>query len=472
MAIIMRSTHLGRFPSMRKAVVLTVGGFLVYTLTALGAEEKKVLTKKTVAKASVRQLVERLADRNYKVRKAAQQELLKLDSDAEIAALQKIYKTCKDLEVVRRLDLVLPSLEKTALLRPKRVTLNMDKRTLQEVVAEIRKQTGYSITLDNSFNTTKYSFKFDKAPFWKVIDEVCRQGKMSIYPYYYGNYNDSLRLYGYGTPPGPHVSYSQAFRYLAGSFNYQRNISFTGSPYSKTPTTNQLTDSLTFYFTVHTEPKVPFLQVMNPVVTEAYDEKNRPMAIKTVTPTPPYYRGPTYSKYGSGYRTFTHSTSVPLKRPARDSKFAKLIKGEIPVMLLSQQKPEIVIKNIAGVKKQTFKGRRSEIEVTQVTEQNAFGNGKMYTVNMTVKEDGGTNNYDYYWSQSLQYRLEMVDAKGHKYGVWSSNLYNRGGRTATGSITFRPDGTTQVGPPVKLTFYRWVPINYKIKFEFKDLPLP
>jgi hypothetical protein len=455
---------------MRKAFLLTAAGCLAFALTALGAGGKKVPVKKTATSSHLRQLIERLGDRQYRIRQAAQKELLKLDSDEAIAALQQAYKTSKDREVIRRLDLILPSLEKVALLRPKLVTLNMDKRTIREVVAEISRQTGYSINVDNAFNNTKYTFKFDKVPFWKALDEVCRQGKMSIYPYYYGNYNDQLRLYSYGTPPGPYINYSQAFRFVAGSFNYQRNISFNGSAYTKQPN-NLRSESLSFHFSINTEPKVPFLQVMAPVVTEAYDEKNRPMALKTVT-SPKYYQPPYYGKYGGGSRSYFHSTSVALKRPARDSKTAKLIKGEIPVMLLSQQKPEIVIKKLVGMKQKNFKGRRSEIDITQVTEANNWGNGKMYTIAMTVKEDGGTGNYDYYWSQTLQHRLELVDAKGNKYVVWSSSLYNRGGRTATGSITFRPNGTTPYGPPVKLTFYRWVPIRYKIKFEFKDLPLP
>ena len=67
---------------------------------------------------------------------------------------------------------------------------------------------------------------------------------------------------------------------------------------------------------------------------------------------------------------------------------------------------------------------------------------------------------------------ELLDEKGTKYLVWSNSLYNRGPRQAQGTIMFRPPDNVAIGPPVKLVYNQWVPMGHRIKFEFRDLPLP
>ena len=37
---------------------------------------------------------------------------------------------------------------------------------------------------------------------------------------------------------------------------------------------------------------------------------------------------------------------------------------------------------------------------------------------------------------------------------------------------FQPPNNTTIGPPVKLVYNKWIPVNHRIKFEFTDLPLP
>src|SRR5262249_3643549 len=143
-------------------------------------------------------------------------------------------KRTTDLEVIRRLDGLIPNLERSSLLKPTLVSLHIDKRPFKEVLAALSKQTGYGIDMDNNGINDTFTFHFDKKPFWEVLDKVAKEGKLSVYPYnYYGNSNDRLRLVTYGTPPGPYVQYHQSFRLVPSGFNYQRNITFTGSYYGK-----------------------------------------------------------------------------------------------------------------------------------------------------------------------------------------------------------------------------------------------
>jgi hypothetical protein len=470
----------GEVTSMRKAISLAAVLCLGGTIAIQGAGEKSKgkspaakpaqPVKSEVARA-VETLIRELGHSKYRTRENAQKKLAKYNTEVLPILLQARKKTA-DLEVIRRLDGLIPNLERTALLKPTLVTLHVDKKPFKDVLAALSKETGYGIDMDNNANNDVFTFHFDKKPFWEVLDKISKEAKLSIYPYnYYGNSNDRIRLVSYGSPPGPHVQYRGSFRFVPTGFNYQRNINFTASYYNK-GISDQRTESLTLNFTIHAELKLPFLQVGQATVKSGFDEKKRSMAPKVQTVTTTYYDRSMYSEFGSGQRSYSHSLSVNLVRPSRDSKTAKLIQGEIPVLLLSKQTPEIVIDNIVNVKKRKFQGRRTTIDIDQVTAGNNWGNGMMYQIQMSVKEDSNSPNNDYAWANSLQHRLELMDAKGNKYWTWNSNLWNRGARFANGSIWFRPPDGVQIGPPVKLVYNQWTSLQHTLKFEFKDLPLP
>jgi hypothetical protein len=454
--------------SMRKAVWLAAAGCLGLALTVRGAGGKVKNSAEKVASPAVERLIGRLGDRNYRVRNAAQRRLAGMGVEI-LPLLLKARKGRGDLEVIRRLDDLIPNLERVALLQPKLVTLHLEKKPLQDVVNEIARQTGYGIDIQNNFNNQAYTFHFDRLPFWEALDRVAREAHLSVYPHYYGNGGDRIQLNTWGNPPAPHIAYTQTFRLVPNNMQYYRNVNYNGS-FTDKADHPQRTETLTLTFTVHTEPKLPFLTVGQAVVTQAHDEMKRSMAPATTNTT--FYSGPVYINYGNG-RTFAQSVNLALVRPHRDSKFAKVIRGELPVTLLSKQMPEIVIDNPAAVKNKKFRSSKTEIDIEQVTVNN-WNNGKMYQFQMTVKEQAEmvNGNWDYSWGNSLQHRLELYDAKGTKYLVWSSSLWNRGPRLAGGMIQFRPPDNGQVGPPVKLVFNRWVSLPHKIKFEFKDLPMP
>jgi hypothetical protein len=456
---------------MRKAVCPVVAGCLGLVLTALGAGMKdQGQADRAVRKLSVEQLIDHLGHRSYRIRQAAQRALARLDANL-LPALVRARKTRKDLEVIHRLDLVIPQLERSAMLRPKLVTLHVDKQPIQNILAEISKQTGYPIDTDNNPNNNLFTFHLDRVPFWQALDRVCKEARLALYPYYYGSGYDRLRLVTYSNPPGPYVQYNETFRMVATSFNYNRNITFNGS-FEKAKIEPQRTEYLAFNFTLHTEPKLPFLLVNTPVVTEAYDEMKRSMAPALNQSNYNNYDRSRYSRYGSGSRSFYNSMSASLVRPSRDSKMARLIRGHIPVVLLGKQDPIITVDRPLAVKKQKFAHGRTTMELEEVIPTNNWNNGKMYQAKMTLKETTDLTQIDYTWSNSLQYRLELMDDKGNKYIVWSNSLYNKGPRQVQGTITFRPPDNVAVGAPVKLVYYEWHPVQHKVRFEFKDLPLP
>jgi hypothetical protein len=458
---------------MRKALtVALLGGLVLAILPAESAGVKKTSSAdKGELKKTVEQLITELGDKRFKVRQKAQNRLSKMGVEA-LPYIVKARKSTRDLEVVWRLDRVIPAMERAAMLLPRTVTLRLENKSLRDVITEISRQTGYQIDLNaNIFANKNYKFHFEKMPFWQALDKVCEASGLSIYQYsHYGSGgNDRIQLTTYGSKPSPLAQYTETFRLVPAGIHYYRNINYGTGPTKADP--HSRSESMNLNFLIYTEPKLPFVQVLSPVVKEAYDENKKPMAPKVVnSPYPSYGRG----SYYSNSRFLNTSTSVNLIRPSRDSKMAKLVRGEIPVVVLSKEQEEVRVDKPVGVKKKKFKGRRAEMEIEEVTKANNWGNGNFYTIKMNIREDSDNPNYDYSWRDSLQYRLCLEDAKGNKYQVWSNSLWNtggRGGRYAQGSITYRaPDNNT--GEPVKFVYYRWVTEQHRIKFEFKDLPLP
>jgi hypothetical protein len=456
---------------MRKAAFLAVLGSLALALVVGAAGDKKNgPPNKAKSNQAVEQLIDQLGHRKYRTRQAAQKALAKVGIDA-LPLLLKARKTRTDLEVIRRLDHVIPSMERVAMLMPRTVTLHLDNKSVREVLDEITRQTGYQLDLQNfNPNNQTYKFNFDKVPFWQAVDKVCDKTGLSVYQYsYYGGSNDRIQLTSYGTKPGPFVQYAETFRLVPTGMHYSRSVNYGGD--RKQPAHSR-SEYMNLQFMIFTEPKLPFIQVFSPIITEAYDENKKPMFIKTAVADP--FQNPGY--YYGNSRFLSNSQSVNLIRPSRDSKVAKVIRGEIPVMVLSKEQELLVVNKPLEVKKKKFKGPSAEMEVEEVAQANNWGNNKAYTVKLNLKEDSDNPNMDYNWQYSLQHRLALVDAKGNKYLHSGTSLHNpggRGGRFVQGSVTFyAPNNGVAIGDPVKLIYYKWITEQHRIKFEFKDLPLP
>src|SRR5262249_52968719 len=157
-----------------------------------------------------------------------QRKLAQMGAEA-LPHLLLARKSTRDLEVLWRLDQVIPLMERVAMLLPKTVSLHMEKKSLRDVVNEISRQTGYPIDLNATvFPNKTYKFHFDKVPFWQALDKVCQESGLSVYQYsYYGSGgNDRIQLTTYGSKPSPLIAYTQTFRLVPSGINYYRNINF------------------------------------------------------------------------------------------------------------------------------------------------------------------------------------------------------------------------------------------------------
>ncbi|HEX4589561.1 MAG TPA: hypothetical protein VH120_06510 [Gemmataceae bacterium] len=414
-------------------------------------------TTPAAASSQPDKLIEQLGSADFKAREAAGKALAAAGSDA-LAAMKRAA-THPDPEVRKRLTALIADAERAALLAPKRVTMKLDAAPLREAVAELAKASGYKIELQNSGGPQPLiSLAAIDAPFWEVFDKLCAQGGLILQQHY--DVNQGLVLYGQDAIV-PFVDYRGPFRLSASGFHYNKSLTFATLP--RTGGGGQRSEQLSFAFNLVAEPKLPLLGLGQPKLIVALDDQEQSLV--------PMNFGRTYESYHSGvyygYRTTVLQTQVQLAGPAVNARTVKLIRGTVPVTLLAEQRPEIVVENILAVKNKKFDAKDVSLDIEEVKE----APGKMINVVLTARRGGKDNQYDYTWTNSLQQRVELTDDKGNKFQTNGFNWTNGTPTSAQGTFIFS-DPTGKLGKPTRLTYFDWLTVQHQVDFEFRDLPLP
>ena len=434
------------------AVVLCLA--VVPRVGADGAADK-------AAPPSVPRLIEQLGDADYHKRDEASRLLEGLGPD--VLPQLRPARDAADPEARRRLDDLITRFETAVTLAPKRVTLDLHNKTVRQVLQEITHQTGYKIEFWTGNEQQPYSFKFDRTPFWEAVDQVCHASGL-VYQAGYGD--DAVHLQAVESYV-PYISYDGAFRLVANGFQQNRSIDFSTLP--KVPNGVRRSDSLTFTFSICSEPKLPLLGVGEPRLEAAYDDEHNSM-IPPHTGAGGFGRANrVVARYGNGFRSFSHQMQVGLARPSEKATAVKLLKGSVPVTLLVSEKPEVVTDKILEAKGKKFStgGATFAIEEVAATAAN------QYQIRMSITDDtkDGADN-DYTWLNSLYWRVEVQDDKGNKYQPVGSNWMNSSPRMVQIQFTYAPLGNQKLGPPAKLVYRSWATMQTQVMFAFKDLPLP
>lgn len=425
------------------------------------------------SKLSVEQWIERLGSPSYREREAALQALTALGSEA-LPALRKAQNHI-DPEVRRRLADLIPTLEAQATFAPKLVNLKLVNRSLKDILHQLSEQTGYKVQLSDSDPNRErlvYSFDFEQTPFWVALDKICETAGLALQQHYYGD--DILRLYEVGQNI-PFVHHNGAFRIVPTGFYYTRSLSFNN--FNRVDLIRPLAaqENLNLSIILSVEPRLPLLQARSVRLIEVLDDEGNSM-VPIVAPGEQFGMQRFY--YGGGNRSFSQQVGANLLWPSKKSRHVRLLRGLIPVTLLTEQKPLLIVENVLKAPGKSFQTDGITLDVEQVTElpQGALGgNGKGYSIKLSLRDNRQENPHDHSWVQTLQQRIELQDAKGNKYGTRSYHWNESSPTQVKGAqFSFSPDPSANVavGPPHKLIYYVWVKRDHEVTFEFRDLPLP
>lgn len=403
---------------------------------------------------SVSSLVAKLGNRDYKIREAAQRAL-EVRGVETLPELKKTLESTGSAEVRRRLQGMVASLERIQILSPKRLTIKARNQPAATVIAEVSKKTGYTMQLQGQ-PRGDITLDMTNATFWEVIDSVCNQAGLAMY------YSDAQggMMFQQQDNMWPHVCYQGPFKVVATSFNYNKTMSF--GPIQRNPGSNQMRhESLTFAFNVHSESKLPFLTIGQARVVEAVDDLGNSMKPATAPHETNFY-------HYNHYRTNQSASQINLLWPNKEAKAVRVLRGVIPVTLLGEQKPEVIVDDILKVKAKKFTGPNVEVEVVEVKEPQKG----QYHVKMNVRNLAPNATHDYSWTNSIHQRIEFLDAKGNKYHSQGHNWENSSPNHVQATFMFGSNGAATVGPPARLVYNHWSIITHSIDFEFKDLQLP
>jgi hypothetical protein len=419
--------------------------------------------KKANAAPTLAQLLAQLKSRDADKADAAEKALVGLGGSA-LPDLQKVRETA-DPELRRRLDELIPLLERSNMLTPKRVNLHMTNKTLQQVMAELTKQTGYKMEVGMNGgpqDKTLYTFHFDKLTFWEAIDKVCDASGMVLNQWWGGD--DAMHFW----PSDSYVPYNVThgpFKVMATGFNYNRNNNFGQLPKNAFELNHNRSESLNLNLMLAVEPKLPIIKVGNTRLIVAEDDEHNSMI-----PPPEannngmYQRG--YYWWGN-QRMYIMNSSATLHWASKTAKTLKTLKGVVPVTVLADQKPAVVTDKLLTAKGKKFKVGSATFQITEINEQP----GKQYQISLTVTEDVKDNPNDWSRIQSLQQRIEVQDDRGNRHNFYLNITSWNSNSSATCQLNIQPPGP-KTGNPVRLVYYSWNLLEHDVAFEFKDLPLP
>ena len=431
--------------------IIPAAGLLAMSFATLTAQEKPPPNS---AAQPLEKLIQNLGSRDYKTREAASHALESCGFES-LPRIRKALDATTNAEARKRLTALVQNLERAEILSPKRLTINLIDRPLAQALKEITKQTGYPI-VNQSGNNPNVTLEMRNATFWEVLDRLCLVGGFTVY------YNEGQGLVlSYNDYFTPCIAYRGPFKVVANNFSYNKTMSF--GPIPRNPVNHQSrTESLTFSFTLHSEPKLPIMSVGVPRVLEAVDENGVSMAPQQSP------HEVSYHSY-SGYRTLIHGSSVSLNWPNKEAHLVKRLRIVLPVTLLSQQKPDISVENLLKIKEQKFTGSSAELQIHEVKETN---NKTQYQIRLTARNTMPNASQDYSWANSVPQRVEVLDAKGHKLYSQGYSYENSSPSHMQATFSFGTNGDAAIGPPVKLVFNHWSMMSHQIEFEFKDLQLP
>jgi hypothetical protein len=408
--------------------------------------------------------IEQLSSPNFRAREVAVKEIMKIGIPA-LPALVKA-KDRRDAEARRRIDEMIGVLERAAALAPKLITLKIDKKPVRDVLNEMAKQTGFKIpTNDATFNGPQgkalHSFQFDKMPFWEALDRVCEKAGLIMQP----NGGDNTLRVSFQDSYEPFKSYDGSFKVSATGFTYNRNSNFGELPKTPYQPGDQSYESLQLSLQICVEPRVPILKVGMVRLSAAEDDNGTSMLANQSN----YYDMWNRYYYGGNNRTFIQNATANMAWPSKHSRTVKIIKGVVPVTLLSEQRNVVVTDAIMNSKEKKLKVGNVTFTIESIT---ATNNNKQHEFRITYNEESNDNNYDYSRIQSLQQRLEIHDAKGQKIPAYFRSFSYMSPTSASFTLMTQPAANSKVGPPAKLVFQQWIQMEHEVSFVFKDLPLP
>ena len=444
------------------------------------------------AAADTADLLRRFASDDWKQRRAAEQDLVRLGQQGR-PVIEDLLKRVDDVGTRARLEGALRQIEELRRSGTSFITLHLKDATPGQVVEEIAKQAYAPIRLqpenlfdaDPAGNGRKRDVDLDRVPFWQAVQQFAADHGLVFIPGERGLQLSRAGAGRGGQAAGPAVI-DGPFLVVANALNRNLNLPLAanalaqpaqppappGQPAAAAAAAAaappQVHENFGVQFSAFAEPKLAVLRCDSVVnVEEATDDNGNSLVAE-----PGRQFGGGYYNGGSGVWSLHARLRYP---PKNAGKTITRLRGSVTFLLqTASQSIEIAdILNVKPQQPQVFGGVQLTVSgMTKAPEGH-------YDLKLSVGHDvlqqlswGGVQ-------QSMQTDLKVLDADGRplsRRGMSTRGdndrieftLHFNAGRRGNGG-----NGQGETGPPAKLVWQ--IPTETKqrvVRFEFKDLPMP
>jgi hypothetical protein len=410
-------------------------------------------------------LVSRLGAGRYAQRRAAAEALERLGRPA-LPALRKA-RAARDPEVRARAAELVERIESGLMVRPTLVRLDYRERPLPEVVADLSRQSGMSLTLDpegiREWTGRRVTLREPgPLPFWDALDRLCREARL--------HFEVGPRLApGVGEPTlgveladgvEPGASWNSGpFRVELVSLDYQRHRQVKGAP--RGPEPPGASEQFQAQVLIQAEPRLLIAPAGPLRLIEAVDDRGQSLALPAegeagdepsfdFAPVAPLHAG------------------VELKYPERPGRWIRRLRGTIPLVVAARQAEPLVIP-LADAGGKTF--RRGDLTVS-VGSIRPEPNEAQTLIDLTFERGGApgaTGTGPVVPSLFLEQQVEVRDGRGRPFVLFPQETTVHGGEVRMTLALSPSDGASA---PAQLRYYGLTRARAEVTFEFADVRMP
>ena len=415
-------------------------------------------------------LIGRLGDDSVDARDEATRELSKLANEAiphlkkrleslDPESRQRVKEAIQQIETRQAVEGVLPPL--------RRVTLNMEDRTVGDVLDELRKQTHLSIDSANASVDGTVSIELKDATPFQAFDELCRKaGGLS---YDLSNRNHFGLRHGMGTAQGVRVrfinqsapdypvSYARHYCTRVTSVSLQKSTSFRGAQQ------NHATLMVQLMWTPDVKPE----SVIEFRPTRIEDDQGRSLLPERDERLRRSRRRQRVT--GFGRREGLISEHVQLTFPEADARKIAIFEG-VATLLFPKEVKTLRFENPAEAVGETV-----ELEGMQITLKAYRAKKTLHSLTLEVtgnlrRDQGEQERRSGMGELPFSYQdVTLVTESGAELmrGGMSGGGGNGKYTLQISQSSREPEIVTEIRIPCVLSYFK-----DKVKFEFKDIDLP
>ena len=356
-----------------------------------------------------------------------------------------------DGEIRTRIQSIIAELEVVAALEPKQVNLISEQQSVSDCAKKIESQTGYRFEIDEKTSRILHTPRNTKAKFWEAVDEMAKSAGAVTEV----NYRKRLVYLDPGTrtPIRHNVG---PFQLLMTNLREYKERDFNQPSAANVP--GKQDDYISLKITVDSEPRFLVLRVDEPIIESAIDENEKPFG-RAASAEDKRRIAEDEKETRSPFATKLQVATIYLHRSNAESKKIKDLRGWIPVQMVIDRQRFVVTKSFEKAHGTKFDIDGQTFEIGKPAN---FKNGaSVYISGPRQSEEIERRWYD---------RVQLEDDNGNLYTpdfdlpamrvlnipVWLNYYIAKGAKT---------------GPATKLIFEKWLVADYRIRFEFKDVPL-